>query len=56
MSYWGEIKLEEHFKSLDLEDTYIPYLPDFAGREDFDVAPTAIVVVSQRYDVVEVQD
>ena len=39
-----------------MEDADVAYAAHLSRCEKFDVAPTAIVVVSQRYDVMEVQD
>lgn len=39
-----------------MEDADVAYAAHLAGREDFDVAPTPIVVVSKRYDIMEVEN
>ena len=39
-------KLKKNFESVDAEDAAISDFAHFAGREDFDVAPTAIEVIA----------
>ena len=55
MSYWERFILKENFESVDLEDADVAYAAHLAGGEKFDVSPAAIVVVSKRYDVMEVE-
>lgn len=55
----GEIRksdLEEYDLVVDKKNCAIANFPDFAGREDFDVPPTTIEVIAQRYNVMEVEN
>lgn len=47
---------KENFETLDGEDANISDFADFAGGEQLDVAPTAVVVVTEGDAVVELQD
>lgn len=47
---------KENFEGIDGENANIAYAADFAGGEEFDVAPTAVVVVTEGDAVVKLQD
>ena len=47
---------EKNFESVDVEDATVADAAHLAGREDFDIAPTAIEVIAERDNVVKLQD
>ena len=53
---FGHLFLQENFETLDGEDANISDFADFAGGEQLDVAPTAVVVVTEGDAVVKLQD
>ena len=49
-------KLKKLFEAVCAEDAAVAYLAAFARSEDFNVAPTSVKGISQRYDVAEFED
>lgn len=49
------IWLQKYFAVVDAEDTAVAYLAALPGGKDFDIAPTTVKIVAERYTILEVE-